>query len=203
MTTIKICGLTREEDAALAVSLGVHALGFVLWPKSPRAIALADASRIVRAWLPLVTSVAVMVNPTEAEAAEALRAGFTAVQVHGAAPEWERIRTLTPRAIRAASLAANDTGIDALVADDATLLLDAHDPVRIGGSGQVIDWTRAARVAAARPIILAGGLTPANVGEAIRIVRPYGVDVASGVEAAPGVKDATKMRAFVHAARSA
>ena len=203
MTTIKICGLTREEDAALAVSLGVHALGFVLWPPNPRAIALADAARIARAWLPLVTSVAVMVEPTEAEAAEALRAGFSALQVHGAAPAWERIRALTPRAIRAASLRPDGDGIDVPVAADTTVLLDAHDPVRVGGSGRVIDWTRAAAVAAARPVILAGGLTPANVGEAIRVVRPYGVDVASGVEAAPGVKDATKMRAFVDAARSA
>lgn len=207
MTAIKICGITRAEDAELAVSLGVQALGFVLWPHSPRAISLHDASRIVHSLLPLVTSVAVFVDPTVDQAAEAIRAGFGVVQVHGTAPDWNQVRRLTPRAVRAVRLANEDEsaidGIVPAVDDGATVLLDAYDPVRLGGTGQVIDWTRAARVAARRRVILAGGLTPANVSDAVRVVRPYGVDVASGVEASPGIKDAEKMRMFVDAVRSA
>lgn len=204
MTTIKICGITRVEDAELAAGLGVHALGFVLWPGSPRAISLTEAARIVRTLPPLVASVGVFVDPTRDELVRAVEeAGFSAVQVHGDRTRWEGIRSASARMIRAVRLGAGREGVEPDVEDGITILLDAHDPVRVGGSGQVVDWTRAAVVAARRRLILAGGLTPANVSDAIRTVRPYGVDVASGVEERPGIKDRLKVRAFVAAVRSA
>ena len=204
MTTIKICGITRLEDAELAVALGAHAVGFVLWPQSPRCISVTQAARIVRALAPLVTTVGVFVDPTRDELVRAVEeGGFSAVQVHGDLARWDVIRSVSPHMIRAVRLGAGRDGIEPDVDDGTTVLLDAHDPVRMGGSGQVIDWTRAAVAAARRRLILAGGLTPANVAEAIRIVRPYGVDVASGVEAQPGIKDPVKVRAFVEAVRGA
>jgi phosphoribosylanthranilate isomerase len=203
MTTIKICGITRMEDAALAVSLGVHALGFVLWAPSPRAIPLREAASIVKRLPPIVATVAVFVDPSLEEATRAVDAGFGVVQVHGAAPAWEAIAAAVPRAIRAVRLAADGTRLEPAVGEDTTVLLDAHDPVRHGGTGQVIDWSRAAAFATRRPVILAGGLTPANVGEAIRVVQPYGVDVASGVEERPGIKSSAALRAFVAAVHEA
>lgn len=203
MTTIKICGITRSEDADLAVSLGVHALGFVLWPDSPRAIALSDASTILKRLPPIVASVAVFVDPTLDEVTRAVDEGFAVVQIHGTAPAWRDIKRAVPRAIRAVRLSDDGVGIEPAVDDETTVLLDAHDPIRHGGSGQAIDWTRAAAIAARRRVILAGGLTPANVGEAIRVVQPYGVDVASGVEERPGIKSPAALRAFVAAVREA
>lgn len=202
MTTIKMCGITQAEDAELAVALGVHALGFVLWPQSPRCISVTQAAQIVRTLPPIVASVGVFVDPTRDELVRAVEeAGFSAVQVHGDLARWDAIRSVSPRMIRAVRLGAGRDGIEPDVDDDTTVLLDAHDPIRMGGSGQVVDWTRAAAVAARRRLILAGGLTPANVADAIRTVRPYGVDVASGVEAQPGIKDPVKVRAFVEAVR--
>jgi phosphoribosylanthranilate isomerase len=204
MTTIKICGITRAEDAELAVGLGAHALGFVLWPRSPRCISVADAARIVRTLSPLVTSVGVFVDPTRDELVCAVEeGGFSAIQVHGDMARWDVIRSVSSHLIRAVRLGGGRDGIEPDVDEATTVLLDAHDPVRMGGTGQVIDWTRAAAVAARRRLILAGGLTPTNVADAIRAVRPYGVDVASGVEARPGIKDPVKLRAFVEAARGA
>lgn len=202
MTTIKICGITRAEDADVAVALGVHALGFVLWPNSPRHVSVARAAEIVRTLPPLVASVGVFVDPTRDELARALdEGGFSALQVHGHTAAWEGVRGLAPRMIRAVRLGDAAGTIEPPVEAATTILIDAHDPVRVGGSGQVVDWARAATVAAQRRVILAGGLTPDNVAEAVRVVRPYGVDVASGVEQQPGIKDAAKVRAFVQAVR--
>lgn len=203
MTAIKICGLTRAADVEAAVDLGVQALGFVLWPGSPRAVGRAEAATLVRTLPPLVSAVAVLVEPTVDEVRTVLADGFTTVQVHGTTVDWAAIRTAAPRALRAVHLAEGPDGIAPAVEPGAPVLLDAHDPVRHGGSGRVVDWARAAAVAAGRRVILAGGLTPENVDEAIRVVQPYGVDVASGVETRPGVKDASRMRAFVAAVRAA
>lgn len=203
MTAIKFCGITRAEDAEVAIALGVHALGFVLWPKSPRQVSLVDAAAIVRMVPPLVATVAVFVDPTRDALQRAIDAGFSTLQVHGDAAVWDAARGLSPRMIRAVRLGEGDGGIEPSVEEETTILIDAHDPVRIGGSGQVVDWTRAAVVAARRRVILAGGLTTDNVAEAIRIVQPYGVDVASGIEQRPGIKDSGKMRAFVEAVRGA
>lgn len=204
MTAIKICGITRGEDAELAAGLGVQALGFVLWPGSPRAIALDAAAAIIRDLPPLVMAVAVLVDPAADEVARTVRVGgFSAVQIHGRAPTWSTADPAPCRVVRAVCLAEADGAVEPPVEHGMTVLLDAHDPVRHGGSGRVIDWSRAAGVAARRRTILAGGLTPANVGDAIRTVRPYGVDVASGVEARPGVKNEGALRAFVDAVRNA
>jgi len=200
MTRIKMCGITRPADAALAVELGVHALGFVLWPDSPRHIRLEDAARIIATLPPFVTAVGVFVSPgadTVRRAAE--EAGIALAQIHGEVPGWDGRRPA--RILRAVHLSQGDVGIEPACGEGEAVLLDAHDPVRHGGTGRTVDWARAALVARARPVVLAGGLTPANVAEAIRVVRPYGVDVASGIEMSPGVKDPARMRMFVEAVK--
>jgi phosphoribosylanthranilate isomerase len=201
MTRIKMCGITRSADAELAVALGVNALGFVLWPGSPRHIRLDDAARIIAALPPYVTAVGVFVNPgVEAVRRAAEEAGIVLAQIHGDLPTWEGGRPPV-RVLRAVHLAAGDGAIEPACGAGEAVLLDAHDPVKHGGTGRPVDWGRAARVARGRPVMLAGGLTPANVAEAIRVVRPYGVDVASGIEMAPGVKDPELMRMFVEAVK--
>lgn len=204
MTAIKICGITRREDAMAAIDLGVHALGFILWPNSPRAVSVTDAAAIVRLVPPTVATVGVFVDPTPTELAYGIHMmGLSALQVHGTVVDWRALREVSPRVIRAVHLSDHTEGFAPEVEAGTTILLDAHDPERVGGSGKTIDWTRAAAVAAHRRVILAGGLTPDNVGDAVRTVRPYAVDVASGTEAHPGVKDHEKLRAFVDAVRSA
>lgn len=200
MTAVKICGITRLEDAQAAAQLGASYVGFVLWPNSPRAATLQAVKAIVSQLPPAVTPVGVFVNPTVAEINEAADAGIRVAQVHGDPTNtFEQARVPI---IRAVHLAPHGDGIDPNVADDL-ILLDAHDPVKLGGTGTTIDWSRASRVARERRVILAGGLTPANVAQAIREVQPYAVDVASGVEASPGVKDPDKLRAFIGAALQA
>lgn len=196
MTAVKICGITRREDADAAVVLGAHALGFVLWPASPRHANLATVATIVGGLPPFITPVGVFVNPSADDIARAAQAGLRLAQVHGAVPTGR----LALPVLRAVHLASSTDGIEPAV-DDATVLLDAHDPVRHGGTGQTVDWTRARAIAAKRRIVLAGGLTAENVSGAIRMVRPYAVDVASGVETEPGIKDLFKLRAFIDAVR--
>lgn len=198
MTAIKICGITRHEDADAAVVLGADALGFVLWPASPRHTDLAAVAAIVRDLPPFITPVGVFVNPSADDLAQAAGAGLRLAQVHGVVPSG-RLALPVLRAVHLSAATAH--GIEPAV-DDATVLLDAHDPVRHGGTGQTVDWTRARAIAARRRVVLAGGLTPLNVGDAIASVRPYAVDVASGVEAEPGIKDPLKLRAFIDAVRS-
>lgn len=202
MTVIKICGITRLEDAEVAVKLGVHALGFVLWPGSPRRVALDDMARIISALPPLVTPVAVFVNPTASDVRRAADLGVRVAQIHAAVPEWDGRAPVT--ILRAVRL-GKDGGdvLDPEVPASIPVLLDAHDDVLPGGTGKTLDWNRAANIARARPVILAGGLTAANVAEAIETVRPYGVDVASGVEERPGVKSHLRLRHFVDAVRRA
>jgi phosphoribosylanthranilate isomerase len=193
MTRIKFCGMTRHEDVEAAVALGVDAIGFVLWPGSPRAVSMAALRDLVKRIPDDVLPVGVFVRPGERDVEAARGAGIRAIQLHGVngRPAWLADIDVWI----AASL--TDDGYSPAIGDDCLLLLDAHDPERHGGTGVPIDWTRAARVAAARRIMLAGGLRPATVDEAIRAVRPYGVDVASGIEVRPGVKDPDAMRAFV------
>lgn len=196
MTAIKICGITREADAGLAVSLGANALGFVMWPGSPRHVPLARVRMIVAGLPPFVTPVGVFVDPTAGELADAADAGIRLAQVHGVLAASSPLPVL-----RAVHLGDNEDGLDIEVRPMVSVLLDANDPVRYGGTGKTVDWTRAAAVAARRRIVLAGGLTPLNVRDAIRTVKPYAVDVASGVEASPGIKDPAKLRAFVEAVK--
>jgi phosphoribosylanthranilate isomerase len=198
MTAIKICGVTREEDAAAAVSLGADFLGFILWPGSPRAVEIGVAADIIRRVPKSVETVAVLVSPSATELGDVEAAGFTIAQVHKQVPVALPPRIRIMRAVR---LADGGDGIEPDVPIDETVLLDTHDPVRHGGTGRTIDWQRARAIAARRRIFLAGGLTPENVGEAIRTVHPYAVDVASGVEDTPGIKDHDKLKAFIHAVK--
>lgn len=199
---IKICGITRAPDAQHAVAHGATALGFVFWPRSPRYIAPAAAASIARDLPDGIVTVGVFVNETvDAMRHTAEAVGLTAVQLHGdetadlaAALRLPLLRAVTLDGMRAAI---------ATWPASTRFLLDAADPVRRGGTGETVDWTRAAELAAAHPVILAGGLTPANVAEAIATVRPAGVDVSSGVEAEPGRKDHDKVAAFLARAREA
>jgi len=194
VTAFKICGITREADAALAVRLGASALGFVLWPGSPRHVPFARVKLITATLPPFVMPVGVFVDPTVDDIARAAQSGVRLAQIHGVLPESSPLPVL-----RAVHLGHNPEGLDAEVGDLEAVLLDAYDPERHGGTGRTVDFTRAAAIAARRTVVLAGGLTPANVADAIRTVKPYAVDVASGVESEPGIKDPARLRAFVEA----
>ncbi|MEZ5418729.1 MAG: phosphoribosylanthranilate isomerase [Vicinamibacterales bacterium] len=199
---IKICGLTRLEDARLAGQLEVDAVGVVLWPGSPRAVRVEDAAALCAVLPPWTMRVGVFVAPSVDDAATAVRAaGLGAIQLHGVTDVTPYLALRVP-VIWAASLQPGAP--DPVAPPGTTLLLDAHDPVHHGGTGRTIDWTRARDVGARHGrLILAGGLTAGNVGRAIADVRPYGVDISSGVETAPGVKSAERMIAFVQAVRQA
>ena len=197
MTQVKVCGIGRREDAALAVELGASALGFVFWPRSPRAVTAEQVREITQGLPPFVSRVGVFVNESAAAVrAAAARAGLTAVQLHGDEDAAEYAEIGLP-VIKAVAVGESFT-VSAVeeVPARVTVLLDAHDPIRRGGTGRVIEWTLASAAARLRPIILSGGLTPDNVKSAVAAVRPYAVDVSSGVEAAPGVKDEARLRAF-------
>jgi phosphoribosylanthranilate isomerase len=199
MTAIKICGITRDEDAQEAARLGAAFVGFVLWAGSPRATTIDRVRSIVASLPGDVTPVGVFVDPTSGAINAAADAGIRLAQVHGDALD-DLIDARVP-VIRAVHLAADrPDGIDPDV-DDDLILLDAHDPAKHGGTGKTIDWARAARIAKTRRIILAGGLTPRNVRQAIEQVQPFAVDVASGVELSPGIKDHGLLRAFIAAAK--
>ncbi len=199
MTSVKVCGIRRLEDAQLAVELGARALGFVFWPSSPRFIDPDEAGEIIAGVTPFVVTVGVFVNQSpECVSDIARRARLDFVQLHGD----ENVTDFMPwRLLKAISVADADDA-EARVAAlgrDVIVLLDAHDPVKRGGTGRTIDWTRAAAIAQQRPVVLSGGLNADNVREAIDIVRPLGVDVSSGVEIEPGVKDPVRMRRFFEA----
>jgi phosphoribosylanthranilate isomerase len=192
---VKVCGITRREDAAAAVDAGARALGFVFWPKSPRFVDPFHARAIVAGLPPFVTAVGLFVNqPHEYVSGVASLVRLGAVQLHGD-ESISFAESLRQPVIRALTLRDR---IDQWPAR-MRVLLDAHDPARRGGTGQTIDWTAAAAVATSRPILLAGGITPENVAEAVARVRPFGIDVSSGVEHAPGIKDHNKIRALFEA----
>jgi len=204
-TGVKVCGFTREADALSAVDAGVDALGFNFYPQSKRAVQLSDIAPWVKKLPADIGRVAIVVHPDEKLLRELTQSGlFHALQFHGGeTPEfctaWGGDFYIKARPISDAASA------DAALADPAPcLLLDAHAPGVHGGTGTTIDWSLAADVvaAAARPVVLSGGLRPDNVTDAVHRVRPAGVDTASGVESAAGIKDAALMRAFVEAARS-
>ena len=190
---VKICGITRAEDAQAAVDAGAGALGFVFWPDSPRFIDPHRARAIAATLPPFVTTVGVFVNqPVAYVNAVASLVRLGAVQLHGDETVDEAAAISTP-VIKA--MAVDDDRVKMWPAR-TTILLDAKDPVLRGGTGRTIDWTAAAAVAAQRKIVLAGGLSPDNVAEAVARVRPFGIDVSSGVERAPGVKDHYRLRAL-------
>jgi len=198
---VKICGVTSVDDARMAAEMGASAVGLVFWPQSPRAVEIEQAKRIVAALPPFVSAVGVFVNQPEA-ADIAREVGLSAVQLHGDEPP-DSYRSLPVRVIKAVAVTGNGSGdLAAAIPASATVLLDAHDPVKRGGTGRAIDWTVAAAVARRRPIILSGGLTADNVVSAVEAVRPYAIDVSSGVESAPGRKDAAKLRALFDVLRT-
>lgn len=207
MTRVKVCGITRPEDAELAVSLGAWALGFILWERSPRAADPAVAAGIVARFRRRVETVGVFVDPTLDEVAAAVDTlGLSKVQLHGSvgASFCNAVHRRTGvGVIRAFRVGSNADVQDADRFREVDLqLYDARVDGAEGGTGQTWDWgllrTRRARV----PLILSGGLTADNVAAGIAAVDPFAVDVASGVEAAPGVKDPTKVEAFIAAAQA-
>lgn len=203
-TRVKICGVTRDRDARAAVRLGADALGFVFWARSPRAIGPRAAGAIGRDLPPFVTRVGVFVNSAPRDVARIVRlARLDAIQLHGDEDPVD-YRRCGAAIIKAMSLATvKDVARAARYAPDVTLLIDARDDIRRGGTGQPSNWTLARGLARRRPILLAGGLGAANVADAIRAVRPWGIDLSSGVETAPGRKSVRKLAAvFARVART-
>lgn len=197
MPVVKICGVTRLEDAILAAELGARAIGFVFWPDSPRFIDPYRARMIAGSLPPFVTAVGVFVNqPVEYVHGVSRLVHLGAIQLHGDEPPdyYRRIRQPILKSIPVGS--GLETEAIEHLPSRVTLLLDAHDPERRGGTGRAIDWRVARAVAARRRTMLSGGLSADNVSEAVMAVRPFGIDVSSGVESAPGVKDAKRMRDF-------
>jgi phosphoribosylanthranilate isomerase len=197
---VKICGMTRVEDAMAAVDAGAGAIGFIFWPASPRFIDPHRARKIAAMLPPFVTAVGVFVNqPLDYVNGVSSLVRLGAVQLHGdETPAFAA--AVTSPVIKAMSLGAGD--VQAWPAE-VRVLLDVHDPVVRGGTGRTIDWTAAADVAAQRQILLAGGLTPDNVADAVARVRPFGIDVSSGVERAPGIKDHRRLQALFEAVHDA
>lgn len=202
---VKVCGVTSAGDARMAAEAGADAIGLVFWPKSPRAVGIAAARRIAAAVAAPVVRVGVFVDAAAAEIVRIVEAvGLDLVQLHGD-ERPELLEQLPRRAWKALRVGAGLTAGDvAPWARAAGLLLDARVPGTPGGTGRSFDWTMTAAVRERIGfLVLAGGLDASNVGRAVAVARPDGVDVSSGVESAPGRKDAAKVRAFVEAARSA
>ena len=196
---VKICGITRVADAMAAVAEGAGAIGFIMWPGSPRYLPPAQAREIVESLPPHILKVGVFVNQAAPDVNGAAElAGLTHVQLHG--DESHKYAALMCRrvikAVTAGSAATTDSWPAASWPAETIWLVDAHDPVRRGGTGQTADWRAAAALARQHTVWLAGGLTPANVAEAVAQVAPAGIDVSSGVEQQPGIKDHEKLKAL-------
>jgi phosphoribosylanthranilate isomerase len=200
---VKICGITNPEDAHHAVACGADALGFVFFPGSPRNIEPDTARRIIAKLPPLVSLVGLFVNETPGRIRETVEfCGLNTVQLHG--DETPDQCSYPPcRVIKALRLKRQMSAEVFSAYEVAALLLDAYIPEQFGGTGRLCDWEQAATVAARRRVILAGGLNPENVAVAVRQVNPFGVDVSSGVENQPGVKDPEKVARFIRAAKEA
>lgn len=206
MTRVKICGITRADDAELAVELGASALGFNFYPPSPRYIALEAAREIIRIVPPPVMTVGVFADEIDVEKVlnVAREGGVNTIQLHGPRFPAAADGFAWPCPLIRAVTVDESFAPEALKTLESTaVLLDAFHPDLRGGTGRTVDWDKARQATRYARIILAGGLTPENVGEAIRQVRPFAVDVASGVESSAGVKDESKLRAFFAAVRDA
>ncbi|MDD2582811.1 MAG: phosphoribosylanthranilate isomerase [Desulfuromonadaceae bacterium] len=201
MVRVKICGITNPEDALMAVEAGADALGFVFFRGSPRYISPRQAADIIRHLPPFVQTVGLFVNEESATVnSVADQCSLDIVQLHGEeSPGYcAAIRRRIIKAFRVKDAASLDEITKYPV---AACLLDAWSPAAHGGTGTTFNWDIAARAAASRCIILAGGLTPENVAAAAAIVKPYAVDVSSGVESEPGKKDAGLVSCFIRAAK--
>ena len=197
-TRVKICGITRPEDGVAAARLGADAIGLVFHPPSPRFVGVETAQRIVAALPPFITVVGLFMNAEPVAVKRVIdRASPHLLQFHGDEDPDYCVSFGLPY-LKAVPMGANADVLDyeRRFATAAGLLLDSHGGSQMGGTGQGFDWTR---IPADRrkPLILAGGLRPDNVAEAIRRVRPYAVDVSSGVESAKGIKDTELMHAFL------
>ncbi len=198
---VKICGITNLDDALAAVEAGADALGFVFFEKSPRHVNPMQASAIIAKLPPFVLTVGLFVNE-EAEQVNwtADFCGLDIVQLHGD-EEPEYCPEIRRRMIKAFRVKDAASLVSLQRYSVAGYLLDAWSPAALGGTGETFNWDLAREVAAGGRLILAGGLTPDNVRQAVEQVRPYGVDVSSGVEAAPGKKDHGKVREFIRNAK--
>ena len=207
MVRVKICGITNLRDALAAAEAGADALGFNFWKGSPRYISPGAARKILRQLPPLVVPVGLFVNERNSTVIKVAKdLGLTTVQLHGDETPGA-VRALTRRGISVIkALALGETfKISELkrFADAEMFLLDAAVPGRRGGTGKLADWSMAQLAARHANILLAGGLTPGNVAKAVNVVRPFGVDVSSGVERRPGIKNISKMREFIRRAKAA
>jgi phosphoribosylanthranilate isomerase len=213
VTQIKICGLTRMEDAKLAMALGAWALGFIFYSKSPRFVSSTQVKDILAALnlhpnrsslrATSIRTVGVFVNPSLAELEKAVsESGINTIQLHGNESRefCALVRKNFPQAqiTKAFRLDETLTVIDSKNYDYQ--LIDSHTPDAWGGTGRVADWEKAAKLGG-KALILAGGLTPENVAQAIQQVKPFAVDVSSGVESAPGIKSEQKLKDFFKAAK--
>ena len=203
---VKICGITTMDDAKAAVDAGADALGFNFYPKSSRTIALREAAVIVAKLPPLMTAVAVFVNPSEGQVLETLSVcRWGALQFHG--DEDPAFLASFPGDLQIKAARIQDkrglSHLKAAYSRCGAWLVDAAVAGEYGGTGKLARWDLAALAAKEKPVLLAGGLTPDNVAEAVRAVKPWAVDTASGVEKSPGKKDVKKMKAFVLNAKQA
>jgi phosphoribosylanthranilate isomerase len=204
MTKIKICGIKTIRDALAAMDAGADLLGFNFYPKSPRYIEVGrcrDIMSVMRKYGHIVY-VGVFVNASVAEVRATMdTCALTLAQLHGE-ETTEMLNSLYGRAFKA--FRGVPESVNGFVREEApAFLVDASVKGAYGGTGITADWPAAAELSKYYPLLLAGGLTPENVADAVRRVKPWGVDVASGVESSPGVKDADKMKAFIQAVRSA
>jgi phosphoribosylanthranilate isomerase len=202
---IKICGITNPADAEEAAAVGVDAIGLNFYPQSPRCVTVATAREILKVLPPFVEPVALFVNqPLEDVERFTETLSIRTVQLHGTPPTSLPLgskRWILAVAVRDAD-SLQEIGATLAKVPASAILVDAHVPGLFGGTGQTAPWQLLADYRPSVPLILAGGLTPENVAEAVSIVRPYAVDVAGGVESSPGKKDREKMRRFVEAVRA-
>jgi phosphoribosylanthranilate isomerase len=210
MVRVKICGITREADVDAAVSMGADAVGFISgFPGTPRNISLGRAAELAGRVPPFVSAVLVTNEETILQKdQEVRRTGIGTIQLYGDGIEAGRVlRSFGVRLIRPYLLKSGDPSLAKTAADGFyALLTDTYRPGHQGGTGAVSDWAVCRRIRddiLPVPLVLSGGLNPENVAEGIRAVRPYAVDVSSGVESSPGVKDPEKIAAFISRARSA
>jgi phosphoribosylanthranilate isomerase len=207
VTRVKTCGITRLDDARRCVDLGAWALGLIFWPESPRACSPEAAEEIGAALRRRVELTGVFVNaPLDVVAGTAELAGLTLLQLHGdegpayCAEAARRTGAKVMKAVRVKD-AASVRALRAFHTDYH--MLDAYVPETPGGTGESFNWELAAQHEGPAPVVLSGGLTPENVGEAIRVARPFAVDTASGTEAEPGRKDPARLTAFFRAVEAA
>lgn len=209
-TRIKICGTTNLEDAEAAVAAGADALGFIFVQASPRAISVRQAADIIRRLPPFVDAVGVFVDRELKEVFEIVReTGLSCIQLHGSEePDYCRqaARMTAPcRVLKAFRIGVQSRATDFTPFSETVsgFLLDTYVKGQAGGTGEIFDWQIIGKLGLRRPVILAGGLRPENIVEAIRTVRPYAVDVNSGVERSPGIKDHDRLRELIGRVRLA